>query len=126
MSWTSFLLNKEMWRNIHAGADDPAGMNIEMMIFSGRSISVRVLCSIEGGNYPKKWSERGFDSFSFELLFDVVQDLKLDGFEFYGAFNLEVKEADRGLAVAMDIGNECHLEFRSKNIDMSNVRAFHG
>lgn len=100
-------------------------MSIDYLILIGNSISMRISCPMHGASYPKKWLEKEYNSYTFELSLNTIEDIKIEGSKFSGKIKISISEHFTKNLVRLDIENTCTVTCIAKNISATNINGFH-
>lgn len=123
--WTSSISNKKQWTCVFGENYSPSSMRASYVMLDGNSICLRLNSQIEQTAAPKKWLERDYNEFEFQLYLVDVDNFVVKNFNFSGAITITITERDSHYHVALEFKNTCIASCQAKNITVANIKAYH-
>jgi hypothetical protein len=133
--WTSSISNKKQWTSIFGEDYSPTSMRTSYVMLDGNSICLKLCSQVEQAVAPKKWLEKYYNEYEFQLyIIDVenfnvenfnVENFNVENFNFSGPTTITVTQDGSNYKVTLGFGNSCTATCNAKNITIANIKAYH-
>jgi hypothetical protein len=118
--WTSSISNKKQWTSIFGEDYSPTGMRTSYVMLDGNSICLKLCSQVEQAVAPKKWLEKDYNEYEFQLYI-----INVENFNFSGPTTITVTQDGSNYKVTLGFGNSCTVTCNAKNISIANIKAYH-
>ncbi|UVM52596.1 immunity 50 family protein [Pseudomonas sp. B21-015] len=123
--WTSSIPNKKQWTSIFGEDYSPTSMHTSYVMLDGNSICLKLCSQVEPAVAPKKWLEKNYYEYEFQLYIINVENFNVENFNFSGPTTITVTQDGSNYKVTLGFGNSCTATCNAKNITIANIKAYH-
>lgn len=123
--WTSSISNKKQWTSIFGEDYSPTSMRTSYVMLDGNSICLKLCSQVEQAVAPKKWLEKNYNEYEFQLYIINVENFNVENFNFSGPTTMTVTQDGSNYKVTLGLGNSCTATCNAKNITIANIKAYH-
>lgn len=123
--WTSSISNKKQWTSIFGEDYSPTSMGTSYVMLDGNSICLKLYSQVEQAVAPKKWLEKDYNEYEFQLYIINVENFNVENFNFSGPTTITVTPDNSNYKVTLEFGNSCAATCNAKKITIANIKAYH-
>jgi hypothetical protein len=121
--WTSSISNKKQWASIFGETYSPSSMRTSYVMLDGNSIYLKLSSKIEQ-TAPKKWLEKNYNEYEFQLYIIDIEKFNVENFNFSGTTTLKIEKENSNYKVTIKFENNCIAICQAKNITVANITAY--
>ncbi|MBP5952959.1 Imm50 family immunity protein [Pseudomonas iridis] len=123
--WTSAISNRKQWSSIFGEDHSPATLHTSYVMLDGSSICLKLYSQVEQKVAPKKWLEKDYNEYEFQLYLVNIESFKVENFNFSGLTTITVTQDGSNHKINLEFGNSCTATCVAKSITIANIKAYH-
>ncbi|WP_448723677.1 Imm50 family immunity protein [Pseudomonas farris] len=100
-------------------------MRTSYVMLDGNSICLKLCSQVERAVAPKKWLEKDYNEYEFQLYIINVENFNVENFNFSDPTTITVTQDGSNYKVTLRFGNSCTATCNAKNITIANIKACH-
>lgn len=93
------------------------------VMLDGNSICLKLSSKIEQ-TAPKKWLEKNYNEYEFQLHIIDIENFNVENFNFSGTTTLTIEKENSNYKVTIKFENNCIATCQAKNITVANITAY--
>jgi hypothetical protein len=123
--WTKQISDDKQWLFIFGENHAPTNLNISHAILLDRSVILKLYSPLENQPCPKKWIEKNYNEYEFDLTINEVSTLNITDFNAHGSIELKIEKTGDDCKIEITISNNCKITCKARQIFVSNIKAYH-